>query len=349
MPAVRSHPTSAASWSEERLLRWLRARAQDLELPLGHDACVLSTSSARPVLCTDHTIEGVHVRVGERARAFGAKAVLRVLSDLAATAAEPVAVQLALGAPPSVHERRLRALLEAVWSTARSFGAELTGGDLACRPGPLSLAVTALGSLPGRRRAPHRGRARAGQWLLCTGSLGGSSLGRHLRIRPRLQEGRALWKAGATGMMDTSDGLARDASRLAETADVCVRLEHVPVHPDARRLARKTGRSALDHALHDGEDHELLVTMAPPAARRALQRARTDGTSLCRVGRVVAAAGPNERKAPGNAPENRTGRAPSGIRGRARVLVPAVERAEGVEDGAELVVWQGEGGWQHGA
>ena len=148
--------------------------------------------------------------------------------------------------------------------------------------------------------------------VLLTGPVGGSSLGRHLRLRPRIHEGLWLFERGATALMDVSDGLAWDLFRLARSSGVGIDLEYVPQHRDARRLARSSGRSAREHALHDGEDHELIATLP----RRGLEAVLRETPRRCRdlvvVGRVRA--------------------------GRGLTLV---------QDGRR-VPWDGEGGWRHG-
>ncbi len=256
------------SWSEDSLHRWLLTRPRPAALAgsRGHDAAVLRSLGGRPVVCVDQTLLGVHADPEVRPRDLGRKAASRALSDLAATAATPRALTLALAAPAESDERWLRRVIEGVAAAAEACGAGLVAGDLACTPGPVTLAVTALGELPGRRRPPGRDRARPGQLVVLTGPVGGSRAGRHLRFWPRVAEGRALWEAGATALMDVSDGLAWDLHRLARTAGVRIDLERVPVHRDARRAARESGRTPLDHALHDGEDHELIACL-PAGAR----------------------------------------------------------------------------------
>lgn len=276
------------SWSEDRLHRWLARRAPPRALAgsHGHDAAVLRRLGGRPVLCVDQTVAGVHYRPGLSPARVGAKAAGRAISDLAAAAAEPRGVLLALAAPAEAAEARLRGLIEGVERRAGDLGAELLGGDLCCTPGPESLCVTALGVLPGRRRPPGRDRARPGQLVLLTGPVGGSGGGRHLAIEPRLAAGRWLHALGATALMDVSDGLALDLRRIARASAVRIELEHVPVHPDARRAARSSGRTPRWHALHDGEDHELIATLSPAAARRALAEAPERCPELTVIGRV---------------------------------------------------------------
>jgi len=273
------------AWNEDRIHRALRRHApRGLLGSALHDAAVLRAGLRHPVLCVDQVVEGVHVLAGAPARAIGRKAAARALSDLAATAARPVALLCTLAVPAARTEAWVLALIDGVRREARRHGAELVGGDLSATSGPFVVGVSALGDFELAGRPPGRDRARAGQRVVVTGALGGSLLGRHLRIEPRLDAGRALARAGATALMDVSDGLAWDLFRLARAAGVAIELEleRVPLHRDARRRARTSGRTPLDHALHDGEDHELLATLP---ARAPLPR------GVVELGRVVRGAG----------------------------------------------------------
>jgi len=271
------------TWSEDSLHRWLARRSAP------RDAAVLRALRGRPVVCCDSCIEGVHFERSAAPRAAGGKAARRALSDLAASGARPRALLLALSAPRAASEARLRGLIEGVRSAARAAGAELVGGDLACHRGPLHLSVSALGEYELAGTPPSRARARAGDLVLLTGPVGGSRLGRHLVFEPRFAEGRFLARAGAHALMDVSDGLAWDLYRLARAAGVQIELElaAVPVHADARRA----GGDALDHALHDGEDHELIACIAGADWRRCAARARKAFPRLVVVGRVRRGAG----------------------------------------------------------
>ncbi len=276
------------SWSEAELHRWLARRG----VPRGvvgsamHDAAVLAPRRGRGVLCVDQVILGVHAEADVSPAKFGRKGVDRVFSDLAATAAAPVAVLLALRLPPKTRAAWARAVLAGAIARARAFGADVVGGDLSGGAGPAGLAVSALGELPGKRRAPGRDRAQPGDWVLLTGPVGGSGLGRHLRIEPRLAAGRALWEGGAKALMDVSDGLGIDLARLADASGVRIDLEAVPIHADAKRAAGKSGRSAWQHALGDGEDHELIAVLPPRAAERLLAKGLPGAPAARRVGRV---------------------------------------------------------------
>ena len=303
-------------WNEAELLRWLarRARPRVLSGSRGHDAAVLRPVAGRPVLCTDQVVEGVHAERGCPGPVLGRKAAGRVLSDLAATAARPIALLLAVAAPRHERASRLRAVIEGVHEMAREHGAELVGGDLSGTSGPLSLTVAALGGFPGRRRPPGRDRARPGELVLLSGPVGGSGLGRHLEPRPRFEAAEFLSACGARASMDVSDGLALDLARMAEASGVRIDLEDVPIHPDARRAARASGRAAREHALRDGEDYELLATLSPRAWNAARSRASRRFPDMRVIGRVRAGRG-----------------------------LWIAREGDGV-----LLPWDGRGGWIHG-
>ena len=256
-----------------------------------HDAAVLRALGGRPVLCTDQVLEGVHFEPGTSPARIGRKAADRALSDLAATAARPRALVLDVAAPRAADERDLRKLIDAVDRRAQVFGAELVAGDLASTSGPLTLSVTALGEFPPRGKPPGRDRARPGDAVLLTGPVGGSRLGRHLCIEPRITEGAWLHRLGARAMMDVSDGLALDLSRLARASGVAITLDALPLHRDARRAARISGRTAEEHALSDGEDHELIATLPRRALARVLAGAPRHCPGLVVIGQVAEGAG----------------------------------------------------------
>ena len=299
------------TWSERSLHAWLLANCAPppgtaAGAP-GSDAVVLTRPLDRPVACADQVVEGRHFEPDVPGRSIGAKAACRALSDLAATAATPRALLCTLRAAPTEEEARLRAILAGVRDAGAEFGAPLVGGDVSAGDGPLGVAVTALGAFEFEGRPPGREQARPGDAVLLTGPVGGSLLGRHLAIRPRLEWGRRLFAAGARAMIDVSDGLALDLSRIARRSGVSVRLElsAVPVHEDARRRAEQSGRSALEHALTDGEDHELVACLSPGDA----EAARTALPALHAIGHVEEGEGLWVRSAPDEAWQPWSGRA----------------------------------------
>lgn len=251
------------AWNEDRLHRWLQRQSPPelLDGRAGHDAAVLPASKGRSVQCADQCVSGVHFDEHAKPIDVGRKVVARALSDLAATGAAPVSILLTITAGPEVSEAWLKSAIRGARQMADKCGAGLVGGDLALGPKGIVLAAFAHGNLRGTKEPVGRDRARPGQRVVLTGPVGGSFLGRHLRIQPAIDEGQELFSAGATAMMDVSDGLAWDLHRLARSSGVRIRLDRVPIHRDARRQSRLSGRSALDHALHDGEDHVLIACL----------------------------------------------------------------------------------------
>jgi len=199
-------------------------------------------------------------------------------------AATPVAA-LATCCMPSDYPHALE-LAEHLSRWARHYGCPLVGGDIATSPGPLVLTTTVIGTL-GQGDAPVlRSGARAGDVLCMTGRVGGSlASGRHLTFEPRTRE--ALWLRRTLGdslhaMIDVSDGLGLDTSRLARASGVRVDIDRAraPLHPDA---------GAWDRAFQDGEDYELVFAVAPGAS--VPRECPESGVEISVIGRVSAGAG----------------------------------------------------------
>ena len=167
----------------------------------------------------------------------------------------------------------------------------IVGGDTARGP-TLELHVFAVGRVP-RGQAVLRSGAKPGDVIYVTGSLGGSLAGRHLAFEPRLREGQwLLGKHWATAMMDVSDGLAADLPRLVAASGVGAVLaaECIPVSGAARRAGK--GLTALEHALGDGEDFELLFTVKAARAAAFEKAWKAKFTLRCtRIGLITRTAG----------------------------------------------------------
>lgn len=264
------------STNESELVRWIAEttpRGERVEVGIGDDAAVLEAGGGRIVVTADVVCEGVHFEPGDDPRLVGHKAAAVNLSDLAAMAALPRALLATLCVPLGKGEA-LREIHCGMVETAGRFGAAVVGGDLSASPGPIVVSVTAIGeAAPGGPCL--RSGAAVGQAICVTGTLGGSRLGRHLRFTPRIEEARWLAQRAPIGaMVDLSDGLVRDLGNVLAASGglgAVVRLGSVPVSEDARRQARRSGREALEHALCDGEDFELLFTVEPSEATRLVE------------------------------------------------------------------------------
>jgi thiamine-monophosphate kinase len=287
---------------EQQFIDWLRANLPPsplLRVGVGDDAAVLAWAAGGDmVVTTDAVTDQVDFVLAEVEPALvGHKALGVNLSDLAAMAAEPVAAVVSLVLPRRGTGTRdaLELAVEVyrgMLPLAERFGLIVAGGDTNTWDGPLAISVTAIGRTTARGPLTRSG-AQPGDHLLVTGRLGGSILGRHLKVEPRIREALLLnERYDLHAGMDVSDGLALDASRLAAASGcgIALRLADVPISQDAERLALKSGHSPLEHALGDGEDFELLLTAAPNVAEQII-RDQPLGVPVTHIGECINALG----------------------------------------------------------
>lgn len=247
---------------------------------LADDCAVLELGGEALVLTHDMLVEGLHFLPGQDPADVAWKLVATNLSDLAAKGAEPLGVLLGyqLGADDVRFLLGLGEVLE-------HYGVPLLGGDTVGRAGPQVLGLTALGRAT-HRPVPSRSGARAGDSLYLTGPVGAAMIGlealrsgigdstAYLRPSALLAQGRTL-APQVTAMMDVSDGLLLDASRMARASDVTF-----DIAPAAVPLACPEERRS--EALRWGDDYQLLFTL--PAGQEPPITAH-------RVGRALAASG----------------------------------------------------------
>jgi thiamine-monophosphate kinase len=299
---------------EFALIDWIRR--QEPERPIdswtrvgiGDDCAILGVGEGSGAGCdllitTDMLMDGRHFRLGQDGpEAVGYKAMGVNLSDIAAMAGIPRAAVVAVALPRDHAVEIARGLHAGMRGLADRFSVDLVGGDTNAWDGPLVVTITVLGHAT-VRGAVRRSGARPGDAILVTGPLGGSLVsGRHLKPEPRIAEALAIHRAAAIhAMIDLSDGLSSDLGHvLAESGGLGAVLDAVaiPIHPDAHEQARRDGVSALDHALRDGEDFELCLTVAPADADRLLAEAPAPA-KLYRIGEVTEAPGVFLRAADG--------------------------------------------------
>jgi thiamine-monophosphate kinase len=256
---------------------------------IGDDCAVLRLKPGYEIcVTTDFLLEGVHFRRDWHSpESAGHRCLARGLSDLASMGAEPLAVFLSLALPARTPQAWVDGFLEGLLALADRHGVRLAGGDTARSPGGIAADIVAVGQVP-RGTALLRTGARPGDRIYMTGALGGAAaelllLARnpekyrrmkkavpehpHLFPEPRLAVGRRL-RGMATAMIDVSDGLSTDLAHLCEASGVAAEIDAaaLPVHPLAMLAEQaELTPSALDLALHGGEDYELVFTAAPKA------------------------------------------------------------------------------------
>jgi thiamine-monophosphate kinase len=252
---------------EFELIDWIRQTQRKsplLELGIGDDLAALNWPVGELLLVgVDQVIDGVHFDSSVHSlNQIGRKAMNRNLSDCAAMGCLPAAAVVAVALPRDFSLDRAKELCEGLRQAGDAFQCPIVGGDTATWDGKLVLSVTILGRSAGVKPVTRDG-ARSGDGIFVTGPLGGSILGRHLTFEPRVKLGREIAPV-ATTMIDISDGLSRDLTHICKGSGVGAIIESslVPIHADAVELCGRDRVPALDHALNDGEDYELLFTSA---------------------------------------------------------------------------------------
>ena len=267
----------------EQVLARLGTGPQVLVGP-GDDAALVVAGDGRVVATTDVLVEDVHFsRAWSSGYDVGRKAAAQNLADVMAMGGTGTALLCALVAPPDLPAEWALALADGLRDEAAVVGAVLVGGDTASGD-RLVVSVTALGDLAGRAPVLRSG-ARPGDVVVLAGQVGGSAAGLallragtsegplvelHLRPRPPYAAGPELAAAGATAMVDVSDGLATDLGHVARASGVSVGLHR------GRLEAALADGVTVEQALTGGEDHALVATLPAgtplPAGVRAVGR-----------------------------------------------------------------------------
>ncbi len=289
---------------------------RDLMAPLAHhpgarrladDGAILAASSGMELAVTkDMMIEGVHFLADDPAELVARKLLRTNLSDLAAMGAQPCAYLLGFASDGRRERTWLEDFAGGLAHDQEVYGISLLGGDtVAAEGGLLTLSITAFGEVPVGISCA-RERAREGDVVAVTGTIGDAALGllvstgalrglgnavetrlvsRYRLPQPRVSSGVAL-RGVIHGAIDISDGLLADASHLATASGVAMELavEAIP-YSEAATQAIRRDPALRDRALSGGDDYELLVTLAPGDVPRARSIARRCGTPLTAIGR----------------------------------------------------------------
>jgi thiamine-monophosphate kinase len=296
----------------------------------GDDCAVLDLGVAEKLFLfkTDAVVEGVHFTKATPPEKIGRKALARCLSDIAAMAGTPESALVTLGLPRGFDVAFVEKIYAGMAGIAREHGIAIVGGETTTTP-VLLLNIALLGHAP-RGRCVLRSGAETGDAIFVTGELGGSLAGRHLDFEPRLAEARWLGEHFLPhAMIDLSDGLAGDLKHILAASKVGAELltSSLPISRAAKELARSRVRGnadataesqphshecgyesnrkpALLAALTDGEDFELLFTVAAKDAVALLDawKGKFPETKLTCIGKITAGSGLALRDARGVRP-----------------------------------------------
>ena len=276
---------------EREIIDWLR-RAFPVQPPLsigiGDDAAVIDIDAGQIVVTTDAIVDGVHFEIAKHSwQRIGHKAVAVNLSDLAAMGAAPVAIVVTLVLPEHTTLGQVQELYAGISRLCQRWHIAIAGGDTNFSPGPLTISVTALGTLDSNRKPWLCRGARVGDEILVSGSFGGSIMGKHIDFEPRGDlAGYLAARFSVHAVTDVSDGLLFNLGIILRASDCGSELElaAIPISQAAHEMNDQ--RSALDHAFYDGEDFELILVTSPEQAAGMLADKHL-ATLLTRIGRVT--------------------------------------------------------------
>lgn len=288
--------------NERDLIRALTAKLpvnQNTIVPAGDDCAAIGgfDGNSSLLLKTDAIVEGVHFTRSDSPELVGRKALARCLSDIAAMGGEADSALVSIGFPNEESVEFLEKAYDGMIELAEEFSVAVVGGETTRNPGGIFISVT----LTGRAKLDggiKRSGARAGDAIFVSGELGGSLAGHHLEFVPRVREAR--WLVAhfeVQSMIDLSDGIATDLGHLIEMSGVGAMIDEsfLPISRAARNRSRENeaAKSPLLAALTDGEDFELLFTLAPRDAVKLKDtwREAFPDVPLSLIGRIEAEPG----------------------------------------------------------
>ncbi|MEM9941926.1 MAG: thiamine-phosphate kinase, partial [Planctomycetota bacterium] len=279
---------------EYQFHRWLADRTRQnndddtgVFLSIGDDAAVVSSRGRKQVLTTDSLAEGIHFLTSEHSlERIGHKSMAASLSDLAAMGARPEFGLVSFFLPTEFDLAQTQQLFVAMEETAELYGVSIVGGDTNCWEQGLVIHVTLIGSLKDSQLAWVKSGATPGDRILVTGEFGGSLDGKHLDFEPRVKMANHLRDHyPVKAATDVTDSLSLDLASMADASNVTLQIDAGRI-PLSNSIADFEEFTAIHHALVDGEDFELILSVSPSVAEQILKDPSID-VPVTEIGVVI--------------------------------------------------------------
>jgi len=245
---------------------------------------------------TDAVVEGIHFTAETPPEKIGRKTLARCLSDIAAMAGTPSVALVTIGLPQKHDLEFVSRIYNGLNALAKKHGVAVAGGETTANPGGIFISIALLGTVARGKQVLRTG-AKTGDAIFVTGELGGSLMEKHLEFEPRLAEARWLAEHFAIhAMIDLSDGLAGDLPHILKAGGGGAEIlkSAVPISRAAKLQAQKNpAKPAFAAALTDGEDFELLFTVAGKDAVKLLDawRKKFPKVKLSCIGKITGGGG----------------------------------------------------------
>lgn len=273
-------------------------------------AAITPPPGADLVLKADAIVGTVHFFADDPPGDVARKALRVNLSDLAAKGAKPLGFLLSVALPQDIAPDWLKEFARGLGNDADAYGCPLLGGDTVSTPGPVTISIAVLGTVPSGRMV-KRGDARAGDHVVVTGTIGDAALGlrlqqdggnvtrwclnsvqaQHLIGRYRLPQPRnavaELIRTHARASMDVSDGLVGDLGKMCKASGVSATIEtaRVPLS-EAARAALAVDSQLIELLLTGGDDYEILATVDEAQLVPFQDAAQAVGVAVTSIGRT---------------------------------------------------------------
>lgn len=268
---------------------------QGIEVPqgylgIGDDCAVIPQKEGRETLIsTDMLIEGTHFLMDEiSAYRLGWKSAAVNISDIAAMGGRCTGSFLSFALPKGLGKEWTDEFFRGYKEISSLYGCPLLGGDTTSSPDRLCISVTVTGEAPAGKSV-KRSNAAIGDLICVTGNLGDSGCGlkiilegsgrdadaekliaRHYLPMPRVKDGMEIAAAGASAMMDISDGIGSDLRHIIEASGVGAEIDTsmIPLSNELKSKCTEYGWDPLELAISGGEDYELLFTISEENAKK---------------------------------------------------------------------------------